>query len=68
MAEEGVSDIRYGKFFSERIEKIAVHAQQRTDNLQLLVIRLEHDVYRLQRKVNKLENQMIKVQGRNNGN
>ncbi len=57
------SNVRYdGKFFANRIEKIAVHAERRTDKLELLVILLSNDLYYLQKKVDRLENQMVAAQ------
>ena len=59
---EKTNDGRYGRFFANRIEKIAVHAERRTDKLELLVIQLSNDLYQLQNKVNELENQLIRAQ------
>ena len=56
-------DNRYGnKFLSERIEKIALHADQRTDRLVLVVEQLINDLYRLENRINVLEDQMIRAQ------
>ena len=59
---EKTNDGRYGRFFANRIEKIAVHADRRTDKLELKVIQLSNDLYQLQKKVNLLEEQMIAAQ------